>query len=844
MFNKHIRIILVAWAFGLFVSGAAQSADPDLVGWWTFDEGEGTIAFDASGRENDGTLVGDPVWIAGQLGGALEFDGVMTFVEVPYSPDFDAPAEVTLAAWINPYSLHNWCGVITCGTEALPYAMETWGDGGIRMSMGWGGPVGAVGEGFFNSGVKMTTNEWQHIACRFDGTRINYFLNGVKDSTEYEIDFVIGTTVGQALTLGADFPGGDEYLEGALDDARVYHRALRDQDILQVMEGAAELDPYVFADALSPTDGSVQRSKVVVASWEAGDLAASHDVYLGTDFDDVNNATRDSASFLGNMTQTQISFGLPVGDYPTTLEVGTTYYWRVDEINDTEAGSPWKGQVWSFSIPPQTAYNQHPVDSVENVTTEGTNLTWSAGLGAEFHLVHFGTDRAAIEESEAGTLVEGTSFNTGPLEADTAYYWRVDEMDSQQQIYKGTVLSFTTVPVIDQIEDETLLGWWTFDQENSMSALDMSGHGLHAAASGDPQWLAEGVLGTAVELDGNDHFTTPALAGVETNTLTITAWIQPRQVHHNWTGILFSRQETVTSAGLLLKASNQLAYSWLDQEETYDFDTGLVVPMNEWSFTALVVEPDKARLYLDGPDLVVENLWQHAPDELTEVFRLGWDSHGADRHFVGAMDDLRLYTKALTPEELAQVMALGTKPQKPVDPLMIDDFEGYNAYSTGNDPNVWDVWIDGYGTTLNGSISGYTQAPFMERAITLDGGQSLPLQYDNTVAGISEIFREFSPALNLTQDDANTFVLYVRGDSSNTAEPTDVLTVALSDGNRTAEVVAAQAGELRKAQWKKIEIPLAGLDVDVTAIDKITLSIGAAGGTGVVYIDNITREAL
>jgi hypothetical protein len=132
----------------------------------------------------------------------------------------------------------------------------------------------------------------------------------------------------------------------------------------------------------------------------------------------------------------------------------------------------------------------------------------------------------------------------------------------------------------------------------------------------------------------------------------------------------------------------------------------------------------------------------------------------------------------------------------------------------------------------------------MERLITLDGGQSLPLQYDNTQASISEIYRDFSPALDLTANGANTLVLYVRGDSSNTVEPTDALTVALDDGTRTDEAVAAQAEELRKAQWKKVEIALADLDVDTTAIDKITISIGAgaAGGKGVVYIDNITRE--
>ena len=53
----------------------AQDPDPDLLGWWKFDDGTGTIAVDSSGNGNDGVFIQDPDWVAGKFGGALHFDG-------------------------------------------------------------------------------------------------------------------------------------------------------------------------------------------------------------------------------------------------------------------------------------------------------------------------------------------------------------------------------------------------------------------------------------------------------------------------------------------------------------------------------------------------------------------------------------------------------------------------------------------------------------------------------------------------------------------------------------------------------------------------------------------------
>jgi len=89
------------WLFSfILVLGIAGNVSADLVGYWKFDEGSGTAAVDSSGYGNDGTLNGDPQWVAGQLGGALDFDG-SNFVEIPHDDSLSITEQITIAAWTN-----------------------------------------------------------------------------------------------------------------------------------------------------------------------------------------------------------------------------------------------------------------------------------------------------------------------------------------------------------------------------------------------------------------------------------------------------------------------------------------------------------------------------------------------------------------------------------------------------------------------------------------------------------------------------------------------------------------------------------------------------------------------
>jgi hypothetical protein len=200
------------------------------------------------------------------------------------------------------------------------------------------------------------------------------------------------------------------------------------------------------ANGPDPADGAVIEQTWISLNWTAGDFAVSHDVYLGESFDDVNDATQDSQLYRGNVTDTFFSAGFIGQPYPDGLVPGTIYYWRIDEVNDANAASPWKGNVWSFTIPSKSAYNPIPADGAESVALDA-KLRWTPGIGAKIHYVIFGENFDDVNNAAMGTLVGTTTYNPGALKLAKTYYWRVDESDGLQ-MNKGDVWTLTTVGAV------------------------------------------------------------------------------------------------------------------------------------------------------------------------------------------------------------------------------------------------------------------------------------------------------------------------------------------------------------------------------------------------------------
>jgi len=192
---------------------------------------------DGSGNGNDGTIVGNPTWIAGVEGTALEFHGLGApggggdYIDCGNDASLDVTGPISLALWIRP-DADDPEGQ---GTETAPMAKAMSGVGwSWQVRYGWGSPLPYMAFTFNTSprawayvGQNLVQGEWCHIACSHDGETLKCYLDGAEtDST------AMGqiTSSEAPVLIGSDGWGCDWI--GGIDEVAMYNRGLSDGEIL------------------------------------------------------------------------------------------------------------------------------------------------------------------------------------------------------------------------------------------------------------------------------------------------------------------------------------------------------------------------------------------------------------------------------------------------------------------------------------------------------------------------------------------------------------------------------------------------------------------------------------
>ncbi|MCP4613696.1 MAG: hypothetical protein GY845_33825 [Planctomycetes bacterium] len=221
----------------------------------------------------------------------------------------------------------------------------------------------------------------------------------------------------------------------------VYNRSLSEAEIIGINEWlqANVRVERKTAFAPAPVDGALINQTWTLLSWEPGATAVSHDVYVGDNFDDVDSGAE--GTFQGNQATTLVTTGFPGFAFPDGLLPGITYYWRIDEV-EADGTTIHKGQVWSFAIPPNTAYFPDPADGAESIPVDAA-LSWTAGFDAKLHTIYFGDNFDDVSNATGGLPKGEATYDPGSLQLAKTYFWRVDEFDAVNT-YKGQVWSFTT----------------------------------------------------------------------------------------------------------------------------------------------------------------------------------------------------------------------------------------------------------------------------------------------------------------------------------------------------------------------------------------------------------------
>jgi len=657
----------------------ASSSIAGLVGHWTLDDGSGTTVRDSTANGNHGQLFGDPQWVDGVIAGALQFDGVGDYVEVPHDPVLAMEGQVTVSVWINA-ERHTgpggsqWQGVLAKGGSPRLYNLYTEASGVLHFSTGPGGAyIGSLSSG------QVPLNEWLHVAVVVDGRHL-YYLNG-----EPAGEGGVGATAvggGTApLTIGRT-DEANEFL-GMIDDVRLYDRALTPEQVRDTFNG----NPPVFgkAENPSPPDGA-EGILTPLLQWTPGETALFHDVYFGTS-PELTEADRVSTR------QTFFIYYHVPG-----LEPGTTYYWRVDET-ESDMVTVYTGDVWSFTATPTRAYAPSPADGTRYVPLD-VELAWSPASSGISRDVYLGTSRDDVEAGTAdtfkGSVEVVTTFDPGILEGETVYYWRIDEVDGNGDIMAGDVWSFRTQPDIP-IADPNLVGWWRLDDAFGSVALDWSGYNNHGSLQGDPQWTL-GYDGGALQLDGVDDYVEIPHADILTVDAEVTAmaWIKAASLTADYQGIV-AKGNVVRSYSLYLQSAGTLHFSTTSAGAYVGSTSSGTVALNEWTHVAAIVVDGGHEYFINGEPAGQGASGITLPGlEDTYTVRIGTTQESA-REFNGLIDDVRIYRAALTQEEIQMAMAgdptLASDPQ-PSNGAAVDVRDAASlAWSAGSTATQHDVYF-------------------------------------------------------------------------------------------------------------------------------------------------------
>jgi hypothetical protein len=352
---------------------------------YSFDDGD-TAAVDSIGGK-DGTLEG----AASISGNNLVLDGS----SAAYLPSdvLDPGLEsLTIEGWVELGSSATWARLFDFGGSSGSdggntfYLVPNNNSNNMQLTISTTGfPSWQTGEeSIYADGLVVGVPT--HIACVFDGSvpEFRLYQNGeLKASAPTTMD--LSAVARENAYIGDSSYSGDPGFIGSVDEFRIYDIALTDDDVLASFTagpdaelGGAAPPAIVKATKPMPENGTTDLTRFNLLSWTPGDYADSHNVYLGTDRQAVTDAKADDPMGVLVSQQQTDAFYMASGDY------GTTYYWRIDEVNEADS-TIYPGNVWSFSTKPiglivpqssikATASSQKDADQDPNKTIDGSGL--------------------------------------------------------------------------------------------------------------------------------------------------------------------------------------------------------------------------------------------------------------------------------------------------------------------------------------------------------------------------------------------------------------------------------------------------------------------------------------
>jgi len=630
-------------------------------------------------------------------------------------------------------------------------------------------------------------------------------------------------------------------------------------DSMQIAE-VELLTPVFKATNPVPADRGTLPDTWANLTWTSGETTASHDIYFGDNFADVNNGA--PSTFAGNqpLALNYAIVGLFGFPFPDGLVLGTTYYWRVDEV-EANGTTKYKGDIWSFTVPPKTAWNPSPRNGAKFVDKD-TDLSWNGGSGARLHTIYFGDKFDDVNNATGGKAQGSTTYTLPTLDAGKTYYWRVDEFDVTGT-HKGDIWSFTIAGpgggiLGEYFSNQNVTGTPALVRIDPSVNINLTGDASPGAPVPGDGWSARWTADLDIVFDDVYTFSVNSQDGTR-------LWIDDQLVLNVWVAWVTTEY---ASLPIPLKAgTHSLRLEYFDSggdavQQLYwttPTQAKQIIPSGPLQPPVLARRPNPIS-GTTGVNLMTVPTWKAGHLAVSHDVYFGTDA-AAVANATKTSPEFK-GTKALGSESLdVGKLAFDTtyfwrvdevNNANPASPwkgnvwsfwtgnfLVVDDFESYNDIDTGGN-RIFDKWVDGFGTTNNGAVVGNTLPPYAEVGVLHGGAQSMPYAYDNNLK-TSEATLTLSYPKDWTEQGVTKLSLWFQGTATNAA---DKMYIALNSGT---PVYHENPAATQSKGWNEWVIDLqtfASQGVTLTNVNTITIGVGtkgapAAGGTGTLYFDDI-----
>ena len=558
--------------------------------------------------------------------------------------------------------------------------------------------------------------------------------------------------------------------------------------------GVAVLEASNKAANPTPANNGIHTEVWATLSWLPAPSAVSHDVYFGESYADVETGTGDT--FRGNQDFTYYIVGFIGFPYPDGLVPGTTYYWRIDEVSAD--GTIYTGEVWSFLVPPKTAYKPSPADDGKFIDPDVV-LRWTAGHGAKKHIVYFGDNLDTVRDAaEGGTEIAVTNYTPGSLEYEKTYYWRVDETDGAN-IYTGDVWSFKTAKAGGGLRADYYTGteFNTFVLTRTDNQINFS-------------WMDPEAPNAAV---GDNDFSVRWTGEVEagyTETYTfypktddgVRLWVDGRLLVDSWEAVDLYPIEHKGTIDLIADNTYSIVMEFFESSSNAIAELRWESPSTPKQIIPQAALSLPIKATSPNPRNSATGI-KHTP-----VLEWGVGDYAASHEVYFGTDEDAVRNATTASPEYKGTKALGDESYDPgklawyttyywrvdevnsvnanspwigsvwsfttADFLAVDDFEDYNS----DDNQIWFAWNDGLGAGSPGTpdyipsngtgsaVGDDTTGSYTEESIVHSGVQSMPYWFDNNKQGFayySEAVKTLSARRDWTEENVAELSLWFRG---------------------------------------------------------------------------------